>query len=208
MALNDVYQLICRQHLFGRNVENVFFFDGIDGGGSAADLIDGFIASYFPVIRPLQSFSLFWDSIDCYSLGNLADFEKRPHVFQGSAGNGDTMPAFNAVGYTLNPLTRAVRPGSKRFAGVLESVALNGEVTDPTYIAAVEALRVKLDDVIVGALHDYQPVIVKRTKTAVAGTVPQQYTYRLPVAGDPLVLGLVKSATVNMTLTSQVSRKD
>lgn len=208
MALSDVYMVICRQHLFNRNVENVFFFEKLDPAGTAEDLREGFAADYFPVIRPLQSFSLYWDSIDTYNLGDEGDFEKFPFVFQGSAGNGDTMPAFNAVGYTLNPATRLVRPGSKRFAGILESVVLNGEIVEPTYLAAVEALRIVLDDNVTGVLSDYQPVIVKRIKTAVVGTVPLRYTYALPKVGDTLTLGLVKSASTNPRVTSQVSRKD
>jgi len=208
MALSDVYQVVCKQHLQGKNVENVFFFERITVDGTAEDLEASFETSYFPVIRPLQTFSLFWDEIDVTNLGEDSDFIKKPFVMQGSAGDTDTMPAFVGVGYTLNPATRAVRPGSKRFAGVPESAVTKGEIVEPTYLAAVEALRVVLDDNIVGALATYQPVIVKRIKTAVAGTTPVQYKYALPKVGDTLTLGLVKSANSNIFVTSQVSRKD
>jgi len=207
VAISDVYQLTDVQTYGTQEVENVYFFQRLTADGTADDLIDGFIATYMTPIRTIQAQGIFHVELKCHSLGDLADFADRPINLAGLAGAGDTMPSFVGVGYTLKPATRAVRPGSKRYTGVLEAVVTNGLITEPTFVANVEALRIVLDDNAVGTLDSYEPVIVKRIKEPVAGTTPQQYTYRLPHTGDPLVLGLVKQALSNPRVTSQVSRK-
>ncbi len=207
MPVSDIYSLTVKQRLFGKPVENVFFYEKLDPEGTAEDLRAGWQTLMSVAMVTLQASAVSWVSIDTTNLGDLSDFEKHPVTQSGLAGSSDCMPAFNAVGYTLNPATRAVRPGSKRIAGVLEAVATNGVFTEPTFVDNMEDFRILLDDNVVGALSEYQPVIVKRIKTAVPDTVPQQYTYRLPETGDTLVLGLVKSATSNIRVTSQTSRK-
>jgi len=207
VALSDVYQLRDIQSAGADDPENVWFFEKLDPAGTAEDCIDAFLTTLMPSIRAIQAQSVQHVELNCQSLGDLADFATRSVTLAGLAGNTDVMPAFVAVGYTLKPATRAVRPGSKRFIGVLEAVVTNGKITEPTFVAAVEALRVKLDDNIVGTLSEYQPVIVKRIKTAVPDTQPQKYKYTLPKAGDPLVLGLIKQALSNPDVTHQDSRE-
>lgn len=207
MALSECYQLIVKQELQGRSVENVFFYQAQGVGGSAADLRNAFFETISVAMRNLQSQALVWSSIDTTNLGDETDFEKFPFVVTGLAGAGDTFPAHDAVGYTLNPITRAVRPGSKRIAGVLEQVVLNGVFTDPTYVGQIESFRILLDDPLVGAEGTYDPVIVKRIKTLKPDTNPPQYKYTLPKVGDPYVVGLVKSANANPRVTTQNSRK-
>jgi hypothetical protein len=56
-------------------------------------------------------------------------------------------------------------------------------------------------------LTSYQPVIVKRVKVPVPDTEPPQFTYRLPKPPEDATLGLVKSATSSLIITSQVSRR-
>lgn len=207
MSLNDVYQLTVHQELQGEEPENIFFFERLDPAGTADDLITAFEDTYLDPIRGVQSNQIITRRISCLNLGDLGDFADRVENLAGTAGAGDTMPAFAAVGYSLRLNTRAVRPGSKRFAGVLEAFVLNGVITDPGYLDLLEDLRVILDDVAVGALASYQPVVVKRIKTAKVGYTPPAYKYTLPKDGDPLVLGLVTQALLNPKLTSQVSRK-
>lgn len=207
VALDLIYSLAVKQNMFGQNIENIFFYEAIGDAGSAGDLRAAWNTALSVSMRNLQSAQLNWTEIDTTNLGDLADFEKFPFAVGGLAGDGDTLPAFNAVGYTLNPLTRAVRPGSKRIAGILEAVQLNGVLTEPTYVGHVEDFRLLLDDVVVGALTSYQPVIVKRVKVPVPDTEPPQFTYRLPKPPEDATLGLVKSATSSLIITSQVSRR-
>jgi len=207
VALSDVYQLIDHQQYINQDIENVWFFEKLDPAGTAADLIQAFITDLLPAVRQIQGSGFYHAFVDCLNLGDLGDFDTEVTNVFGTAGGGDLLPSFNAVGYSLKPATRAVRPGSKRFAGILEAVVTNGAITEPTFVANVEALRIKLDDNVVGALSEYQPVIVKRIKYVPDPEKPDHFAYRLPTAGDPLVLGLVKQAVTNPEVTSQVSRK-
>ena len=207
VALDQVWSLTIKQNMFGRNIENVFFYNGVAPGGNAADLRSAWNTALSVQMRNLQSAELNWTEIDTINLGDLGDFEVFPFAVGGLAGSGDTLPAFNAVGYTLNLVTRAVRPGSKRIAGILEAVQINGVLVEPTYVGHVEAFRILLDDTVVGSDATYQPVVVKRVKEPVVGSVPAQFTYRLPRPPEDATLGLVKSATSSLVITSQVSRK-
>jgi len=207
MAISDVYQLTDIQTYGVEICENVYFFNKLSPDGTAEDLIQGFLTTYMPAIRQIQAQGIVHVELKCVNLGDLTDFADEPISLAGLAGAGDTLPSFVSVGYTLKPNTRAVRPGSKRYTGILEAAVVNGVITEPTFVGNVEALRIVLDDNAVGADSEYEPVIVKRIKEPVAGTTPTQYTYRLPTTGDPLVLGLVKQALSNPRVTSQVSRK-
>ena len=208
MALNDIYQLTLKQTLFGRNIENVFFYERTAPTGTAAVLVDSWIEFILPNILDIQTSSVQNVSISAINLGDLADFVDVPDDTEGNYGEVDTLPAFNAVGYSLRLNTRAVRPGSKRFAGVPEEASLNGVLVLPGYLTVVEALRQTLLEP-AGVVGDtYNPIVVKRVKEEVVGTVPPKYTYRLPTTGDPLVVGEVVNVLTNRNVTSQTSRKD
>lgn len=208
MALSDIYQLTLNQTLFGRNLQNVFFYERQDPAGSAAALAAAWIEFTMPFYMDLQSASVQNTSVDVINLGDLTDFVSVPDDTVGGYGAVDTMPAFNAVGFSLRLDTRAVRPGSKRFSGVPETVVLNGVLTEPTYLGFVEAARQTLSNPAGTAGDEYNPIVVKRIKTAVAGTVPQKYKYRLPTTGDTLTYGTVVAALADREVTSQTSRKD
>ena len=208
MALDGLYQVVVKQNMFGKNIENVFFFQEQEAGGTESDVYDAFFSQYTVAMRNLQAQALNWTEVVVTNLGDLADFGSHPLPVTGLAGAGDVLPAFNAVGYTLKLATRGIRPGSKRIAGVLEAVVLNGVITEPTYAAQVEAFRLILDDPLNGTLVDYDPVVVKRVKEAVPDTTPVQYTYRLPKIGEVPEVGLIKAAFTNPNITSQTSRKD
>jgi hypothetical protein len=207
MALSDVYQLTQIQSYQTEEIINTWFFEKIDPAGTAADLAQAFVDTYLDPIRQIQALGLHQDSLRVVNLGDVTDFAELPTDVGGLAGNGDTMPAFVAVGFSLRPNTRAIRPGSKRFCGILEAVITTGVITEPTYVDNVEALRIVLDDNAVGDLAEYQPVIVKRVKYDVPGSDPVRTAYRLPENDGELSLGLVVQAFTNLRVTSQVSRK-
>lgn len=207
MAINDVYMLTDIQSYGVKVMENVYFFESIDTPGNAGDLIEGFIATYLPAIRQLQAAGIYHTEIKCQSLGDLSDFDDVPMALSGLAGAGDTLPSFVAVGYSLKPDSRVVRPGSKRIGGILEAVVTNGVIVEPTFVTNVEALRIILDDNITATDSTYQHVIVKRVKESVVGTVPPAFTYRLPLTDAELVLAVVRQALSNLQVSSQVSRK-
>lgn len=208
MALNTIYQLRLIQEWGsgGKRMENVFFYDHTAGSGEAADLATAFGTAILPAIHELQNEIVKDYSIDVINLGDLSDFASVPTVGQGDY-SGDALPPYAAVGYTLKVSTRAVRKGSKRFSGVPESVQVNGQVTNATYATSMEALRILLQTELVDASETWLPVVIKRVKTAVVGTVPLQYTYRLPTTDGELTIGEIVVALTSSILSHQVSRE-
>jgi hypothetical protein len=208
MPLNTVYQLRARQTWGsgGKPLESVFFFDHTAGDGVAADLATAFGIGLGAAINALQAPIIRNYSIDVINLGDLGDFASLPWI-GGGAGEGDSLPPYAAVGYTLKVNTRAVRKGSKRISGVPESVATNGVITIPGYQSLMDTLRIALQQEVVTADDTWLPVIVKRIKELIVGTVPPQYTYRLPTIGDTIILGEVVVALTSNNLTHQVSRE-
>jgi len=209
MALNDVFMLTLRQR-FGDGGElllNNFFYISPDAPANAAVLIDGFTdtGGMLELINDTQSIVIKNDGIRVINLGNLTDFEDRPASGAGAISSGECLPPFAAINYTLKVNTRAVRPGSKRIAGVAESVQAHGLVTDSGMITAIGALEIALADVVVEAGATFTPIVVKRVGLPTPGTPP--YTsYRLPESDGELVYGLVTAAVVNLRVSHQVSR--
>lgn len=126
--------------------------------------------------------------------GGFAYFEKD---VSGSFGTvvGQTGTTFNAIGMKLVPTTRLVRPGGKRYGGIVEDWISGNEIVTPRPVA-IDNLAVFMDgglNVSNGGyavtLHD---VVVKRP--AVRGVPP--YT-----------MVEVHEWIVNPNITSQVSRK-
>ncbi len=206
-TLNQIYMLrFIQLWKTVHKQENVFFFEHTAGSGNAFDLATSFTTVYVPAINALQGNQLQNVSLDVANMGDPADFAT-PVITGNGAFNEDCLPPYAAVGYTLKVNTRAVRKGSKRFSGVPESVQDDGKISSSTYRTAQEALRVILQQELVSSDDTWLPVILKRVKTAVSGTTPVQYTYRLPATDSELVVGEVVVALTSDTLSHQVSRK-
>lgn len=207
VALDTLYQLAVRQRLGGQEIQNVFFYNHIAGDGLATDLALAFEEDVLDYMRGLQVHALEIYGITAYNLGDLGDFVTLPLADTGNYGDVDYLPSYVAVGYTYKLNTRAVKSGSKRIAGVPEEVTAGNNITDADYITGMEALRTHLLANVVSGADTWQPVVVKRVKTAIAGTTPTQYRYSLPVPPAEATIGNVVAVLTSTTLTSQVSRK-
>lgn len=207
MPLNTTYVLRHIQHQFDQNIENVYFFDHVSGDGVSTDLALAFEGEWLPLIQAMQVPSVVTDGIAVYNMGDLGDFANLPLLSAGLYPDPNPLPAFSAVGFTLKLNTRAVRPGSKRIAGVSEAATDGDTIVVSGMLAAMEAFRLALQSDLTSGGDTWNHVVVKRTKTAIAGTTPTQYRYGLPNIGDPFVSGRVVAALTNKDVTSQVSRK-
>ena len=207
MALDTLYQLRHVQEFDGQEIENVYFFNRSAGTGDATQLCIDFESVFLPSIQLLQVAGVHSKKLVAYNLGVSSDFQTLPLAVSGLYGDVPAKPSFVAVGYTFNPDTRAVRKGGKRIAGVPTEVANNNEITSSSYLADMEGLRLIFAAPLTVGGNTWQSVMVKRTKTLVAGTVPPKYKYALPVASDPLVIAGIRSVATSPFLTSQVSRK-
>jgi hypothetical protein len=200
-----IYQVIHKQ-LFNSKIkcENVYFYNHIAGTGNAANLATDFLA-VIDLVNAMQSANVVNTGTDVINLGDTSDFQS--DITTGAGINvAESMPALNAISFTVKPDNRAVRHGGKRITGIPEASAVIDEITSAPILAAMEAYRVQLQANLVGAGDTWQPIIVKRVRTAVAGTVPLRYTYRLPATDSELVFAGVLVASSNVFLSSQVSR--
>ena len=206
MALDTFYQVVHNQ-LFGTTIkcENVYFFNHITGTGDAADLATDFL-QIIDLVNAMQSSGVHNVSTIVTNLGDTADFQEDTTTGDG-INVAEPLPAFNAISFTVKPDDRAVRHGGKRIVGLPEASAVINEITSAPILAAMEAYRIQLQSNLVGVADTWQPVIIKRVRTAVPGTTPVKYTYRLPETDEELVFAGVLIATDSIFLTSQVSRK-
>lgn len=206
MALDDIY--VIEDHQTYNGVEpllNVYTYQRTDAAGSAVGLAAAFIQDVMLEIEAVQTTLVAHTLVRVYSLGDLTDFAETTLTDHLGNINSPTLPSFNAVNYTLRAASRAVRPGSKRYAGIPEADVTNDTITAPAYIALLEALRVQLSDVIEspGDSSTYFPVVVKRVPYV---TPKGNDAYRWPQPGDTLVAPAITGALLNLKISHQVSR--
>jgi hypothetical protein len=206
MALADIFVLDHVQSFDGEPLHNLYTYDS-GGTGTAVDLINAFRDDMLPLILQLQCAQIRTDTIKAYSLGNLGDLDEQTVDETGANVGLQMLPVFNAVNFSLKPTSRAVRSGSKRIAGIPETVQVDGTITDATYLTAMEALRIAMSNPISDDdLVFFDPVIVKRVKYAVPDSDPVRYAYRYPEAGDTLVTATIRAVVLNRKVSHQVSR--
>src|SRR6185436_9174776 len=118
MALNTVYQLRARQRLntAGKFQECVFYYDHTAGDGVSSDLATSWGTAIGTAMNDIQDNIMKNYSIDIINLGNPADFASVPWLGTGAI-DGQVLPPFNAINYTMKVNTRAVKKGSKRISG-------------------------------------------------------------------------------------------
>lgn len=205
-TLSTIYQLLFKQKFGGEDMLNVFFFDHTVGSGGSADLVGMFITDVVPLVNALQAAVVTNDSVEAINLGVTSDFWASVVTGTGAISS-DSLPPQDAINFTFRSADRAVRKGGKRFSGVPETKQVDGGIIDSGYLTAIEALREQLKADLTLSGNTFHPVIIKRIKTAVSGTTPVQYTYRLPRPGDTLVAANILDVLTTNLVSSQVSRK-
>lgn len=206
MTLAKTFKVTHYQDVLSEQLLNTYFYTGL-GTASASDLSEAWMTTMFPLVKAIQGGTLLNTHLRVESLGNLSDWHD--HTINEGAGydTADTLPVFNAVGYTLRPANRAIKPGSKRYAMIPETVQIRGIISDATYIAKMESLRVGLDtELSTDETNFYQLTIVKRIKYEVPDSDPVRFAYRLPTSDEELVSSPVVSISDSTVVTHQVSR--
>lgn len=209
MALNNFWMATLTQN-YGASVEpflNNFFFTSVDVGAGAADLYEAFAAedSLHEKILGIQNANMHSRNLRVINLGSLTDFFDNPLSGDGAVTAGEMLPPHDVVNFTLKLNTRAVKPGSKRFSGLSESMVASGAITDSGLILAIGTLEIALADVIAGDTTLYTPVVVKRVRIEPDEDHPA-VSYRLPETDEELQYGLVTAALVSLKVSHQVSR--
>lgn len=206
MALSDYYKLRFMQQYEGEPFENVFTFQKTGSATNAQQLATEFNTTMIPLWREIQTNSVAYTGIDVVNLGDPSDFYFLDPDEVGIHAS-DTLPLFVAVNFTYKVNTRAVRPGTKRIGGLPEAAMVNGTLTGSQWITAAEDIR---DQLLlgfpIGGAPGWLPVVIKRVKYVPDEDKPTQFAYRLPKAGDPLVVAGVVQVLVNTKASHQVSR--
>jgi len=207
MALSDIFQLILRSSFGSEQINNTFFFERSGAAASAAAVAGAWVTAFEPKIANMTCSSITFKTLDVTNLGDLTDFHTEVLADTGIDVR-PMLPTSVAVNYSLKLDTRAIRPGSKRFAGVPEEATAINTITEAPYIAFLETLRVQLQTALTSGAGatTWTPVVVKRIKYVPDPLRPTHFAYRLPEPGDTLVVGHVVQALVNLTLSHQVSR--
>lgn len=205
MPLNTIYQLVHRQTAFTEAIENVYFYNHSAGTGDATDLGNDWIDQILPLVLDIQNENMHTVGVDITNLGDLGDFDSLVATGVGIS-TGAMLPSFNGISFTMKPDTRAVRKGGKRIAGMSEASQTNGIIDDTALEARIETYRLALGANLVGVADTWTPVIVKRVKTAVAGTTPTKYKYALPKVDADLVYAGILSVLTTLKVAHQVSR--
>lgn len=205
-STDGLYSVTHVQNFLGQEVLNTYFYERAVGTGASADLASDFNSVMIPHIQAVQSGVVTYKELFVANLGDLADFDEYILTSTGVV-DAEPLPVFNALSFTYKPNTRAVRHGGKRIAGVPENVETAGEILDTTYLAAMETLRNALAAPMVGLANTWNPILIKRVKTAIPGTTPVRYRYSLPGVGDDATVAGILSVLVSNFVSHQVSRK-
>lgn len=211
-VLNDVYELTAEQRYKGQRVYNVYFYEiganFVTTTPTVAEvLVTNWIAQILPLLKECQSSDIVYTSIRARNLFNDADGFDAAVTLSGNAAAADDLPTFNAMSFTLNTDTTAVRAGKKRLAGVTEAYQTEGILDTAAALAALAISAEQMEKpVTVGTVIQdpvFFPCLVKRIREGSSGA----YTYRLPAAREESITSRVLSALFDVMVTSQISRK-
>jgi hypothetical protein len=216
MAVGDIYEVTDVQVMYGQQVLNVYFYEqtvilipGTDDPNIAGILATQWYLEIMPTILAGQTADVVHTSVRSRNLFDDSEAYEflcsNPGVY--GPADADSESSFDALGIKMTSTNAAIRPAGKRIAGIIQSAALDGVITDSSYLlAAANIASTMTDNVTNGTLvpvDTWRPVVVERIAYEVAGRT----RYRLPNVIGEKVIGYLVSALFNAVLTSQVSRK-
>jgi hypothetical protein len=200
-----VWQVIDEQLMNNETMLNVYFYKNDAGVGNAEDVAQAFHEDMLFVVPTMQSADIQHISLKVQALFALDDNFELATGDVGTIGT-EAFPSASAINFTLRPLSRAVRPGSKRIAGIPENAGNHNVVNNAGYLTAVENVRLQMEQGIefgLTPLATYDPCIVKRIPYTAPSGRP---AYRLPTTGAEAFVFGVSGALVSLTMSHQVSR--
>jgi len=146
--------------------------------GNSSDFSDALLAAIQPVLVAITSAQWTYTRVDSFNLFNPVDIGEKVNSVGGEVSDETNAP-FVAWAFRTSRVRRDIRRGQKRFAGVPETWAVNGELQGDHGVDIAEVFDELGATLVSGTLDgvQYQPVIVKRVKeVSEAGNV----IYRLP----------------------------
>lgn len=222
-----IYEVTLRGSYFGQETINRWDYvsSGTPGGTNAPiALIEQMggvpIGDTFPSgtiflnIRGNVADNYHFEGVQIVNLYDPADFYEfiysPPIVGEVDASEG--LSPINAFGFVSNQVTRAIRKGHKRFAGVPEAAVGDGGVLTGTAITAMTALAVAMSAVLVddteGSSLHFTPAILSKEKHAPDSRHAKEWYSFYATEADQLAHAAVGvSWAVMPDVRSQVSRQ-
>jgi len=216
MGLGDIYELTLKSAAGGADLYNVFYYRQASVAVVSTETTSEYIVNEFQnttleAILQILSREAVVRNLSCRNLFVVPDSYSRDVDIRGyqdeGGGNVDTYAPLVAVSYKLRTANRSVKSGGKRFGGLPEFAAIDGEFTHFTYLQKLTALSEALMEPLkVGSvIRDdvFYPVVVKRVREMVNGVAK----YRLPALASEAVWSIIVSAVFSPFVSSQVTRK-
>jgi len=206
----DVVELVHEQTYLGQNVNNVYYFESVDGSTPLSTLAAWFETNVVPVVKNLQSNLVGHTNLRLRNLFDLAETYEEPLTGTGAQAttNGE-MPSFYAFSIRFDHSNGEVRSGFKRYAGVDE-----GQFADALLVAGtvtlLDAIAAPLINPLTPALASWAHVVINRVcdePNPILGAVPRCLKYRLPANQAESAPGYPTSYEVYSQPTTQNSRK-
>jgi hypothetical protein len=206
MALDQIYILKDEQKYNNETLLNIYTLEG-ETGLTCVNLVAAYLEDIMPKVRAMQGSQIVHTLVSAINLGNLGDTAESVVSLAGNITGGSILPIFNAIGFSLRPAGRGVRPGSKRIAGVLESMVTDGVITDADELLAQENYRLALE---AGISDDdalfFNFIVLKRVLYDVPDSDPVRTAYRYPETDEELFFRQVGGVKTSTRITHQTSR--
>lgn len=171
----------------------------------------------FAAIRAMTSANVTFNQITALDVYDLGVFYQTPFP-SGTVGLTviQSAPPFDAMGFRTNHTTRAVRRGTKRFAGIPQNAIGFGGQIDEDHLALMETTATAMSQVLTyddeGNTLTFNPVIVSKEEYTPDPEKPERKAYRyypsLTVQLSHLANGILweKYDTVRSQVSRQIGR--
>lgn len=215
MAFEHAYQVVLSGSLRGQAIRNVFFYRDLTElaptNSLASDLRMAFNEAFVPiaadqgVLDPMFSSEITYTSTEVTNLSNPTILDTALYS-RSPAGLADLVSPFASLGFRTARVRTDIRRGQKRFAGVTDTMFVNGELAAGvlTQVNAIASLlegdRIGVND----PLTSWRQIIIKRVKyTAPSGRT----AYRLPENQSEYLFFDARPWEANLFMTTQNTRK-
>ncbi len=182
-AIGDVIELVHEQSYLGQTINNVYYYQDSVGSTPLTTLATWYETNVVPAIQAFQNDLVTHVNLRLRNLFDLGETYEEPLTGTGTNASGLTeLPAFFCLQIRLDHPTGDIRPGFKRYTGLIEASVIDSLVA-PATVTQMDTLGALLVNPPSVALTGYVHVVVKRiceTPNPTPGAVPSCLKYRLP----------------------------
>lgn len=202
LNIGDVLKLTVFQTYLGQQVLNVQWYYVVNIGQAPvqpSDIVENLATQWYNAIRVFQlATNQYVRAV--LEVNGKPDFGQYsyPAGAAGAVTTGNAMPAYVTYAVRQNRLTKIVRNGQKRFAGVSEEAVTNGSIS----VSQQTTIRDAAEEVLTGTLFVQNLDVAERNANIspiIWGGVTPQY----PLGR----FSFVETITVSPNVTTQNSRK-